>query len=61
MRTLNKQSLRGQVSAKLIPEICINNASSKGRLIAACRQATAVDTIYRTVSTPDFFFLSPYL
>jgi hypothetical protein len=49
-RTLSKQSLWGQVSAKLTPEICINNASSNSRLTAAGRQATAADTIHRTVS-----------
>jgi hypothetical protein len=36
-RTLSKQSLRGQVSVKLTPEICINNASSYSRLTAAGR------------------------
>jgi hypothetical protein len=38
------------VSAKLTPEICINNASSNSRLTAVGRQATATDTIHRTVS-----------
>jgi hypothetical protein len=38
------------VSAKLTPEICINNASSNSRLTAAGRRATAADTIHRTVS-----------
>jgi hypothetical protein len=33
-RTLSKQSLRGQMSVKLIPEICINRASSNNRLTA---------------------------
>jgi hypothetical protein len=56
-RTLRKQSLQGQVSAKLTPEICINNASSNGRLTAVGRWATAADTILRTVSRL-FFFLS---
>jgi hypothetical protein len=46
------------VSVKLTPEICINNASSNSRLIAAGRQATATDTIHRTVSRVFFFFLS---
>jgi hypothetical protein len=36
-KTLNKQSQRGQVSAKLTPEICINKASSNSRLTAAGR------------------------
>jgi hypothetical protein len=48
-RTLSKQSLQGKVSAKLTPEICINNISSNSRLTAVGRQATATDTIYRTV------------
>jgi hypothetical protein len=50
-RTLSKQSLQGQVSAKLTPEICINNTSSNSRLAA-----TATDTIHRTVSRLFFFF-----
>jgi hypothetical protein len=57
-RTVSKQSLWGQVSAKLTPEICINNASSNSRLTAAGRQATAADPIYRTVSRLFFFSLS---
>jgi uncharacterized protein GlcG (DUF336 family) len=36
-RTLSKQSLRGQVSVKLTPEICINKASSNSRLTAVGR------------------------
>jgi hypothetical protein len=44
------------VSAKLTPEICINNASSNSMLTAAGRQATAADTI-RTVSRLFFFSL----
>jgi hypothetical protein len=32
------------VSAKLTPEICINNADSNSRLTAAGRQATASDS-----------------
>jgi hypothetical protein len=48
--TLSKQSLWGQGSVKLTPEICINNASSNSRLTAAGRQATATDTIHRPVS-----------
>jgi hypothetical protein len=43
-RTLSKQSLLGQVSAKLTSEICINNASSNSRLTAEGRQATATDS-----------------
>jgi hypothetical protein len=64
-RTLNKQSLQGQVSAKLTPEICINNTSSSSRLTAAGRQATAADTIHRTLSRLFLFLflfsLSPPL
>jgi hypothetical protein len=36
-RTLSKQSLRGQVSVKLTPEIYINKASSNSRLTAVGR------------------------
>jgi hypothetical protein len=36
-RTVSKQSLRGQVSVKLTPEICINKASSNSRLTAVGR------------------------
>jgi hypothetical protein len=60
-RNLSKQSLQGQLSAKLTPEICINNASSNNRLTAAGRQATVADTILRTVSRLFFFAFSPYL
>jgi hypothetical protein len=51
-----QQSLRVQVSAKLTPEICINNASSNSRLTTAGRQATVAETILRTVSRLFFFF-----
>jgi hypothetical protein len=44
------------VSAKLTPEICIKNASSNSRLTAAGKQATAADTILRTVSRLFFCF-----
>jgi hypothetical protein len=44
------------VSAKLTPEICINNATNNSRLTAPGQQATATDTILRTVSR-FFFFL----
>jgi hypothetical protein len=54
----SEQSLRGQVSAKLTPEICINNASSNIRMTAAGRQDTAADTILRTVSRLLLFFFS---
>jgi hypothetical protein len=63
-KTLSKQCLQGQVSAKLTPEICINNAYSNSRLTAAGRKATASDTILRTVSRLLFFLFfsfSPYL
>jgi hypothetical protein len=36
-RTLSKQSVRGQVSVKLTPEICINKASNNSWLTAAGR------------------------
>jgi hypothetical protein len=48
------------VSAKLTPEICINNASSNSRLTAAGKQATAADTIHRTVSRLFFFSLPTF-
>jgi hypothetical protein len=60
-KTLSKQSLQGQVSAKLTPEICINNTSSNSRLTAAGKQAIVADTIHRTVSRLFFFSFSPYL
>jgi hypothetical protein len=47
------------VSAKLTPEICINNASSNSRLTAAGRQATVAETILRTVSRLFFFLCLP--
>jgi hypothetical protein len=59
-KTLSKQRLQGQVSAKLTPEICINNASSNSRLTAAGRQATTAHSIHRTVSRLFFFSFSPY-
>jgi hypothetical protein len=59
-RNLSKQSLQGQVSAELTPEICINNASSNSRLTPAGRQATAADTILRTVSRLFFFCLPTF-
>jgi hypothetical protein len=47
------------VSAKLTPEICINNATSNSRLTAADRQATAADSHSQTcLQTLFFFFLS---
>jgi hypothetical protein len=49
------------VSAKLTPEICINNVASYSRLTTAGRQATAADTILRTVSRLFFFFRSLFL
>jgi hypothetical protein len=52
--TLSKQSLQGQVSAKLTK----NNASSNSRLTVVGRQATAADTILRTVYRLFFFFFS---
>jgi hypothetical protein len=58
-RTLSKQSLWGQVSVKLTAEIYINNTSSNSRLTAAGRQATAINTIHRTVSRHFFFSSLP--
>jgi hypothetical protein len=57
-RTQSKQSLWGQASVKLNPEICINNAAS--RLTAVGRQATATDSHSQTC-LQTLFFLSPYL
>jgi hypothetical protein len=57
-RNQSKQSLQGQVSAKLTIEMCINNASSNSRLTAGGRQATVADTILRTVSRCFSFFVS---
>jgi hypothetical protein len=48
------------VSAKLTPEICINNTSRNSRLTAVGRQATATDTILRTVSRLFFFSLPTF-
>jgi hypothetical protein len=59
-RNLSKQSLRGQVSAKLTPEICTNNVASNSRLTAVGRQATAADTILRIVSRLFFFSLPTF-
>jgi hypothetical protein len=53
---LSKQSLKGQVSVKLTPEICINNASSNSRLTAAGRWATASDSHSQTCLQAIFFF-----
>jgi hypothetical protein len=47
------------VSAKLTPEIWINNASSNSRLTAAAGKPQPQIAIHRTVSRL-FFFLSPY-
>jgi hypothetical protein len=48
------------VSAKLTPKSCINKASSNSRLTTAGRQATAADTILRTVSRLFFTFLPTF-
>jgi hypothetical protein len=58
-RTLSKQSLLGQVSAKLTPEICINNASSNSRLTSAGRQTTAADSHSQTCLQTLFFSSLP--
>jgi hypothetical protein len=54
-RTLSKQNLQGQVSAKLTPEICINNTSRNNRLTAAGRQPQPQIAIHRPVSRHFFF------
>jgi hypothetical protein len=48
------------MSAKLTPEICINNASRNSRLTAVGRQATASDS-HSQNCLRLFFFLSLYL
>jgi hypothetical protein len=48
------------VSAKLTPEICINNATSNSRLTTEGRQATAADTILRTIYRLFFSFLPTF-
>jgi hypothetical protein len=48
------------VSAKLPPEICINNASSNSRLTAVGRWATATDS-HSQNCLQTLLFLSPYL
>jgi hypothetical protein len=58
-RTLSKQSLQGQVTAKLTPEICINNAASNSRQTAASRQATVTDSHSQTYLQTLFFFSLP--
>jgi hypothetical protein len=50
-----------QLGKEETPEICINNASSNSRLTAAGRQATARDTIHRTVSRLFFSLFLPTL
>jgi hypothetical protein len=49
------------VSAKLTPEICINNAFSNSRLTAVGRQAIAQIPFKNYLQTLFFFSLSPYL
>jgi hypothetical protein len=60
-RTLSKQSLRGQVSVKLTPQICINKASSNSRLTAVGRQATASDSHSQNCLQTLFFFSLPLM
>jgi hypothetical protein len=55
-KTLSKQSLWGQVSAKLTPEVCINKASSNSWLTAVGRQATASDSHSQNCLQTLFFF-----
>jgi hypothetical protein len=57
---VSKQSLKGQVSAKLSPEICINNASSNRRLTAAGRQVTAADSNSQNCLQTLYFSLSTF-
>jgi hypothetical protein len=57
-RTLSKQSLQGQVSAKLTPEICINKASSNSRLTAEGKQATAPGSHSQNCLQTLFFLLT---
>jgi hypothetical protein len=59
-RTLSKQSLQGQMSVKLTPEICINNASCYSKLTAAGRQATATDRHSQTCLQTLFFSLPTF-
>jgi hypothetical protein len=56
----SKQSLWGQVSAKLTPEICINKTSSNNRLTAEGRQATATDNHSQNCLQTLFFSLSTF-
>jgi hypothetical protein len=58
-RTLSKQSLKGQVSVKLTPEICINKDSSNSRLPQQAGEPQPQVAIQRTVSRL-FFFLSSF-
>jgi hypothetical protein len=58
-KTLSKQSLTGQMSAKLTPEICINKASSNSRLTAVGRRATGSDSHSQTC-LQTLFFLSSF-
>jgi hypothetical protein len=46
------------VSAKLTPDICINNAASNSRLTAASRQATATDS-HSHIYLQTLFFSLP--
>jgi hypothetical protein len=56
-RTPSKQSLLGQVSIKLTPEICINKASSNSRLTAAGRGEPQLQIdIHKPVSRLSLFF-----
>jgi hypothetical protein len=58
---MSKQSLRGQVSVKLTPEICINNASSNSKLTALGRQATAADSHSQNCLQTLFFLSLPLM
>jgi hypothetical protein len=60
-RTLSKQSLRGQVSVKLTPEICINKASSNSWLTAVGKWAPASDRHSQNCLQNLFYFSLPLM
>jgi hypothetical protein len=59
-RTLSKQSLQDQVSAKITPEIGINKASSNSRLTAAGGKPQPWIDIHTPVSRLFFFSLPAF-
>jgi hypothetical protein len=54
-RTLSKQRLRSQVSAKLTPEICINNAAGNSRLTEQAGKPQ-MQIPFSELSPDSFFF-----